>query len=45
MTFVLHISVSSPEGFGFIIGGAYLLTNRGLEILSGGDLDLIVVQP
>lgn len=44
MTFVLHTADRDEKtGQGCLIGGAYALTGRGLEILSGGDLDLAVL--
>jgi Xaa-Pro dipeptidase len=43
MSFVLHSSVATPEGHGILIGGAYILGDRGLEVWSGGDLELLVV--
>ena len=43
MSFVLHTYATSPEGEGILIGGAYALTEAGLETLSGGDLELCVV--
>ena len=44
MTFVLHTADTDEEtGQGCLIGGAYALTESGLEILSGGDLELAVL--
>jgi hypothetical protein len=43
MSFVLHTCATSPEGEGILIGGAYALTDAGLETLSGGDLELCAV--
>ncbi|MBT6117825.1 MAG: aminopeptidase P family protein [Rhodospirillaceae bacterium] len=43
MTFVLHTNATSSDGCGVLIGGAYALTDAGLETLSGGDLELRVV--
>lgn len=43
-SFTLHIAVKDPfEGQGLMLGGAYLLGDSGLEVLSGGALDLMVV--
>ncbi|MHB1220072.1 MAG: M24 family metallopeptidase [Alphaproteobacteria bacterium] len=41
-SFVLHTLMPSADGFGILIGGAYVLTDKGLECLSGGDLELVV---
>lgn len=38
--FVLHTLMPSADGFGILIGGAYVLTENGLECLSGGDLEM-----
>lgn len=43
MAFVLHTTVYAKEGLGVLIGGAYITTERGLELLSGGDLELTVL--
>jgi Xaa-Pro dipeptidase len=43
MTFVLHSYATSPDGFGIMAGGAYALTEKGLETLSGGDVELMTV--
>jgi Xaa-Pro dipeptidase len=43
MTFVLHCMVRTPDGRGILIGGAYTLGADGVEVLSGGDLELTVV--
>ncbi len=43
-SFVLHSSAKGPDGFGLLVGGAYILTEAGLECLSGGPLDLAVVM-
>ena len=44
MSFVLHTAGRDSEtGLGCLIGGAYALTKDGLEILSGGDLELAVL--
>lgn len=42
-SFVLHTLMPSADGYGILIGGAYVLTEKGLECLSGGDLELMVV--
>lgn len=41
-SFVLHTLMPSSDGFGILVGGAYVLTDGGLECLSGGDLELAV---
>ena len=41
-SFVLHTLMPSADGYGILIGGAYVLTEKGLECLSGGDLELVV---
>ena len=44
MTFVLHTSSSDPDtGQQVLVGGAYAVTDNGLEVLSGGDLELQAV--
>lgn len=44
MVFVLHQAFQFPEErLGVIIGGTYALTESGLEVLTGGDLELEVV--
>jgi Xaa-Pro dipeptidase len=43
MTFVLHSSMATPDGYGILIGGAYVLGSKALEVWSGGDLELLVV--
>jgi hypothetical protein len=42
MTFVLHTQVYTPTE-GMMPGGAYAITEKGLEVWSGGDLELLVV--
>ena len=41
-SFVLHTLMPSSDGYGILVGGAYVLTGKGLECLSGGDLELVV---
>jgi Xaa-Pro dipeptidase len=41
--FVLHTLAVTPEGNGLLLGGAYVLTESGLECWSGGDLGLMIV--
>jgi len=44
MSFVLHVGHrDSKTSLRVLIGGAYVLTQRGLEVLSGGDLELAVL--
>lgn len=44
MTFVLHSGASDPDtNQKILVGGAYALTHNGLEVLSGGDLELAVL--
>lgn len=44
MTFVLHTSSIDPDRRQHIlVGGAYAVTDNGLEAMSGGDLELQVV--
>jgi Xaa-Pro dipeptidase len=43
MAFVLHSYATSPDGFGIMVGGAYALTEKGLETLSGGDVELMTI--
>ena len=43
MTFVLHCMVRTPDARGILIGGAYTLGADGVEVLSGGDLELMSV--
>jgi Xaa-Pro dipeptidase len=41
MSFVLHVSMKDRAlKHGALVGGAYLLGERGLEVLSGGPLEL-----
>ncbi|MFO0995261.1 MAG: Xaa-Pro peptidase family protein [Alphaproteobacteria bacterium] len=42
MAFVLHSYATSADGVGIMVGGAYALTDKGLETLSGGDVELTV---
>jgi hypothetical protein len=41
MSFVLHSSIKVRD-VGMLLGGAYVLDNRGVEVWSGGDLELLV---
>ena len=43
-SFTLHIAVKDPvQGYGLMLGGAYLLSDGGLQTLSGGALEMAVV--
>ena len=43
-SFTLHVALKDPvENLGLMLGGAYVLTDAGLECLSGGALELTVV--
>ena len=44
MTFVLHVGMKdSSLRHGALVGGAYLIGENGLECLSGGPLELLVI--